>query len=79
MRKPNYSIFSPEHSYSNGPDYMTLNISFLLKVQSNLKLNIIDLDGNSMIEGDEIKDTEIHFLKLESVIGKYELNMKTLK
>ena len=80
MRKPNYSIYSPEHSYSDGPNYMTLNIQFLLKIQSNLKLNIIDLDGNSMIQGDEAKkETEIHFLKVESVMGKYELNLKTVR
>ena len=81
MKKSNYQIYAPEQAYSKtGPGYMSLNIEFLLKIQTNLKLNVIDLEGNSMIDGKQaVSDTEIHFIKVESILEKYEIKLSIIK
>lgn len=47
---------------------MQLTFEMLLRVETNLKLNLIDLDGRPLISESEREDDEVHFVKFESLI-----------
>ena len=52
---------------------MPTNLQLLVRFESNLKLNIIDKDGTSMISEDQIDEKEVHFVKFETVTDRMEL------
>ena len=56
---------------------MTMQLS--LKIETKLKLNLIDNDGNSMISKNDIDTKETHFMVVESITDRYELNWRVLK
>jgi hypothetical protein len=35
------------------PEYISVNLTLVLKVKTNIKLNIINLEGEEMIQGNE--------------------------
>lgn len=76
-RKPNFKTFTPTNVDAKAPDYLPMTMQLLLKVESKLKLNLIDNDGNSMISDPDSKET--HFMLVESVTDRYELNWKVIK
>jgi hypothetical protein len=55
---------------------MPLTFEMLLRVETNLKLNLIDLDGRPLISESEIKDEEVHFVKFESLISNFDITLK---
>lgn len=52
-------------------------LQLMVKVETNLKLDIIDLEGNSMIQDKDAK--EVHFIQLEAVTDRYEVSWKVFK
>ena len=46
-------------------DVMTLNLELLLRVETNLKLNLCDKNGENALLDDK---PEIHFLRMEGII-----------
>ena len=52
-------------------------LQLAIKVETNLKLDLIDLNQNSMIEDKQAK--EVHFLQLETVTDRYEIGWKVFK
>ena len=54
-----------------------MNMQILLKVETKLKLNLIDHNGDSMILDADSKET--HFMLLESTTDRYELSWRVLK
>ena len=59
-------------------DQLTLNFEMLLRIETNLKLNLIDQNGKSLIDDKDKLDEEVHFLRFESVYSTYEIHLKTL-
>jgi hypothetical protein len=55
---------------------MPLTFEMLLRVETNLKLNLIDLEGRPLIPESEIKDDEVHFVKFESLISNFDITLK---
>lgn len=53
-------------------------MEFLIRVDTNLKLNIHYQNGESLIPESERDDEEIHYIKFESVISSYEIRITTL-
>ncbi len=59
-------------------DILPLNFEMLIRVETNLKLNLIDKDGLSLIPSNEIMQDEVHFLRFESVVNEYTISFKTI-
>ena len=72
----NFDIYMPDKK--SWGDQLTLNFEMLLRIETNLKLNIIDRNGKSLIENNDKLDEEVHFLRFESVYSTYEINLKSL-
>lgn len=80
--KPNFKTYTPTIINPNdgGPDYMPMTMQLLLKIESKIKLNLIDNDGKSMISEYGESDTkETHFMLVESITDRYELNWRVIK
>merc|ERR1712166_685497 len=71
--RPNYQIYCLNKSGKEAPDFMSLNIQFLLKIETKLKLNLIDKDQNSMISANDKDDIETHYLQIESVMERFDM------
>ena len=81
-KKPNFKTYTPTIINPNdgGPNYLTMTMQLLLKVDTKLKLNLIDNEGHSMIsEYGESNTKETHFMLVESITDRYELNWRVLK
>jgi hypothetical protein len=53
-------------------------MTFLLRVETNLKLNAVDFEGHSMIDTSddmELRKPEVHFLQMESVTNRYPMSI----
>lgn len=57
---------------------LPMNVEMVLKIKTNLKLNIIDPHGNALIHPDDYSDEEIHFVRFESVFNEIEMNFSAL-
>ena len=78
MNKPNFKSFTPTNTdFPDIPNYLPMTMQVLVKIESKIKLNLIDHEGESMIQDSESK--EIHFMLLESVTDRYELSWRVLK
>lgn len=78
MNKPNFTSYTPTNTdYPDIPDYLPMTMQILLRVDSKVKLNLIDHEGQSMIQDAESKES--HFMLLESVTDRYELNWRVIK
>lgn len=67
---PNFRMFT-----TSKLDYLTLNVNLqlLVRVESNLKLNIFDNESEErFMKSDQISQNEIHFLLMEGIIGGIE-------
>ena len=74
--KRNYSVWIP--SDINTGEILTLNMKFLMRVETNLKLNLLDFEGNSLIDlNDEeaVSCNEVHFLQMESIVERQEMSL----
>ena len=59
-------------------DILTINFEMLLRIETNLKLNLIDKDGKSLISDKERYEDEVHFVRFEAICASYELKVSTL-
>lgn len=59
------------------PKEMTMNIQFVVRVNTCLKLNLEDENGQ-MIREENSLDKESHYLVFESVTDRYELTYRVL-
>ncbi len=57
---------------------LSLNFELLLRIETNLKLNLIGTDGKSLLTEDDKDEEEVHFLRVESVTGEYEIRLSTV-
>lgn len=55
-----------------------MNVEMVIKLTTNLKLNVIDSNGVRMIKPEDFADPEIHFIRFESVFNEIELNFSAL-
>ena len=80
-KKPNFKTYTPTVINPNegGPTYLPMTMQLSLKIETKLKLNLIDNDGNSMISKNDIDTKETHFMVVESITDRYELNWRVLK
>ena len=54
---------------------------FLMRVETNLKLNLVSFDGKSLIDTKdsfEVLRPEVHFLQLESVTNRFPMNISVV-
>jgi hypothetical protein len=54
---------------------------FLLRVETNLKLNLVSHEGKSLIDisdSFEVMRPEIHFLQMEAVTKRFPMNISVL-
>ncbi len=67
----NFDVYMP--SIKTLGDELTLNFEMLLRIETNLKLNVIDHKGKSFISDQEKFEDEVHFVRLEAICASYEL------
>ena len=72
----NFEMYMP--SLKAYGDYLPLNMELLIRVETNLKLNLIDHAGKSLIPESEKEDDEVHFIKLECTLTKYQIDLRTI-
>ena len=72
----NFDVYMP--SIKDYGDKLTLNMSLLLKVDTNLKLNLVYPDGRSLIEEHERDQYEVHYVQMESIISSYDIKLSTI-
>ena len=48
---------------------------YLLRVETNIKLQLIDTNGNRLIPIDDELKTEVHFIQLEAQTAQYPLSL----
>ncbi len=60
------TAFSPEQT-EWGTTYLQLNSMFKLRVETNIKLQLIDMNGNPLISPERVADKEIHFIQMEAL------------
>lgn len=64
------------------PEAFTQNIQLLIEVETKAKLNVVDHNGNKMIEtktgssSDHL--TEVHYMLIENVLEEYSVGWKLL-
>ena len=51
----------------------------MLKIETKLKLNIINEDGSALYSEDQKDDKEIHYMYVESVSDTYEVGLGVFK
>eukprot|EP00347_Sterkiella_histriomuscorum_P011480 403372292 len=62
------------------PSFSTkVNFEFLLRIETAIKLNMINKQGESLISSDQILDKEIHYMKVATVAKEINFNLKFLK
>ena len=69
--KRNYTVWIPADITTG--QILTLNMKFLMRVETNLKLNLLDFEGNSLIDlmdQEAVRRNEVHFLQMESVVER---------
>lgn len=57
-------------------EILSLNFEVTIRVKTNLKLNLVDKEGNSLVQDPMEKET--HYIKFESVANRYPLSFKTV-
>jgi hypothetical protein len=60
-------------------DLLPMNVQFKIRLETNIKLQIIDNDGNKLIPDDKLKDPEVHFLQFEATTAQYPISFKFFK
>ena len=55
---------------------MPFTCEMLIKIETNLKLNLIDTQGRSFIPESEWTDDEIHYLKFESLVQNFDVSIR---
>lgn len=55
-------------SFYKFPPYMPHNYQILLKIETNLKLNLVSTTNESMHTDENKDDMEIHFMKIEAEV-----------
>jgi hypothetical protein len=73
--KENFEIFMPDHKVG---DVLTLNFELLIRIETNLKLNVKHRDGTYLINQEDHMKDEIHFMRLESVVNSFEIRFSTV-
>ena len=63
MFRDYYELYMPAEMID---DELPANLELLIRVETNLKLNVIDNEGKSLIAKDDINDDEYHFIRVES-------------
>ena len=58
-----YELYMPAEMID---DELPANLELLIRVETNLKLNVIDNEGKSVIAKDDVNDDEYHFIRFES-------------
>ena len=74
-KKHHYKVFLPK---SLRERVLPMNVEMVVKLTTNLKLDVIDKNGYSMINTEDHSDDEIHYLRFESVYNEIELNPSAL-
>ena len=73
--RPNFRTYTPSDKTDMG--FMTMNLQLLVEIETNVKLNLIDHEGKSMIQ--EPLDKEVHLVLFETVTDRYDLGLKVFK
>lgn len=60
-------------------DTIPLSLAMILKVKTNLKLNVVDKDRKGMIDYDDYGDEEVHFIRFESTFKEIEFSFQGFK
>ena len=67
-RRKDLSVYFPNNCVY-GEELKNI-MMFMLRIETNLKLNLVDFEGQSMIDTSdeaEVRKKEVHFLQVESV------------
>ncbi|CDW82009.1 UNKNOWN [Stylonychia lemnae] len=71
---PNTDFYMPLNPTWN--ETLGMNLEFQLKIETNLKLNFIDKQGNSLVQNE--REKEVHFMQIESVTEQYPISLKAI-
>ncbi len=55
---------------------LPVNFEMLVKITTNLKLDIIEDEGTRLVKN--VADNETHYVRFESVVDEYEISFKTV-
>ena len=70
-----YKIYVPQDIRNA---LIPMNLDFVFKISTNLKLNVIDSSGKYLINYDDFEDEEVHFVRFESLFTEMEFNIQSL-
>ena len=59
-------------------DKLPLNFEMLVRIETNLKLDLIDREGKSIVSEQDKKEDEVHFIRFESVVSEYDIKFGTV-
>lgn len=68
--------YMPGFFNPNVPPYFPCNIQLMMRIETNLKLNLINHKDESMLSEKQRNDKEFHFLYIESEILKLEFDFR---
>jgi hypothetical protein len=71
---PNFSYYMPEIKKLG--DYLTLNFEIVVKVTTNLKLDLVDRHGNRLQK--DPMAVETHFVRFESIVETFPIRFSTI-
>lgn len=66
--------FVPENI--NWGDVLPMNVLMRMRIETNIKLQLIDTSGNPLISKDDEYKPEVHFLQLEAITHEYPISSK---
>ena len=70
------SYYRPGFQYITEIGGLDVNFEVTCEAVTALKLNIIDEEGKSLIEENELESTERHFFKIECNVSRIEVSLK---
>ena len=57
---------------------ITMNMMFIIRVESNVKLNLYTNEGVPLIKPEDRLEPEVHFMQLEAVQTRYTVALPTI-
>ena len=75
-KQENFDMYMPDiKAYG---DKLPLNFEMLVRIETNLKLDLIDREGKSIVSEQDKKEDEVHFIRFESVVSEYDIKFGTV-
>ena len=75
MVSPNFTMYMPTR---NPPNTMSINLELILRIETTLKLNLIDKTGEEhpyLNEDSDKNKREVHFIRMEGIVKELSMEL----